>query len=160
MIVVFGGNCQLGRELARRPTLQSIQWRRWHTPRSILQKVPPSPQSQSGCVRFAPRLASQELGGQEQVSGTYHFTAEGVTTWHDFASRIVAVQAPLSGRKPRVTPITTADHPVAARRSANSQLDCRSFAKVFGFPGRHWTEAVDMTTKALITSLQQAAHVS
>jgi RmlD substrate binding domain len=106
--------------------------------------------------------APSEPGARRSGAGisTYHFIAEGITTWHDFASRIVAVQAPLSGRKPRVTPITTADHPVAARRSANSQLDCRLFAKVFCFSGRHWTEAVDMTTKALITSLQQAAHVS
>jgi dTDP-4-dehydrorhamnose reductase len=161
VIVVFGGNCQLGRGLARRATLQSIPMATLaHTEVDIAKSSAVSPQSKSGCVRLAPRLASQELGGQEQLSGTYYFTAEGVITWHGFASRIVAVQAPLSGREPRVTPITTADHPVAARRSANSQLDCRVFAKVFGFSGRRWTEAVDMTTKALTTSLQQATHVS
>jgi hypothetical protein len=39
-------------------------------------------------------------------------------------------------------------------------LDCRLFARVFGFFGRHWTEAVDTTTKALITASQQANHVA
>jgi dTDP-4-dehydrorhamnose reductase len=112
-------------------------------------------------LRISPRLANQGLAGQEQVWGTYHFTAEGVTTWHGFASRIVAVKAPIIGRNPRVTPITTADYPQAARRPANSQLDCRLFTKVFGFSGRHWTEGVDMTTKALVvTSSQRTAHVS
>jgi dTDP-4-dehydrorhamnose reductase len=111
-------------------------------------------------VRLAPRLANEEGEGQEQVWGTYHFTAGGVTTWHGFASRIVAAQEPFSGRKPRVTAITTIDYPVAARRPANSQLDCRLFAKVFGFAGKHWIEGVDRTTKAVITSLEQAVHVS
>jgi hypothetical protein len=67
-----------------------------------------------GILRIAPRLVSQKLAGREQVWGAYHFTAEGVTTWHGFASRIVAVQAPIIGRNPRVTPITTADYPLAA----------------------------------------------
>jgi dTDP-4-dehydrorhamnose reductase len=111
-------------------------------------------------VRLASHLANHEREGQEHVWGTYHFTAGGVTTWHGFASRIVAAQAPFSGREPRVTAITTADYPVAARRPANSQLDCHLFTKVFGFSGRHWTEGVDMTTKALIASVDQAAHVS
>ena len=111
-------------------------------------------------LRIAPRLASREVASQEQLWGTYHFTADGVTTWHGFASRIVAVQSPITGRNPRVTPITTANYPLPARRPANCELDCRLFARVFGFSGRHWTEGVDMTTKALVTSSQRTAHVS
>jgi dTDP-4-dehydrorhamnose reductase len=41
----------------------------------------------------------------------------------------------------RVTPITTADYPLAAQRPANCELDCRLSAKVFGFSGEHWTRA-------------------
>jgi dTDP-4-dehydrorhamnose reductase len=106
-------------------------------------------------LRIAPRL----LQG-ENVSGTYHFTAEGVTTWHGFASRVVAIQASLTGRNPRVTSIKTADYPTAAKRPANSQLDCRLFAKVFGFSGRYWTDGVDMTARALVTAWQRTAHVA
>lgn len=111
-------------------------------------------------LRIAPRLASRELANRERAWGTYHFTAKGATTWHDFASRIVAAQAQVTGRNPQVTPITAAEYPGAARRPANSQLDCSLFARVFGFFGRHWTESVDATTRALFTSSQQAAHVS
>lgn len=111
-------------------------------------------------LRIAPRLMAQELEAQEQIWGTYHFTAGGVTTWHGFASRIVEAQAPLSGRKPRVTPITTMEYPTAARRPANSELDCRLFTRVFGFSGRHWAESVDMTTRSLIVSSQRITHVS
>ena len=111
-------------------------------------------------LRIAPRLASQKLASQKQVWGTYHFTAGGVTTWHGFATRIVSAQAPITGRNPRVTAITTADYPLPARRPPNSELDCSSFARVFGFSGQHWTEGVDMTTKALVASSQRPAHVS
>jgi dTDP-4-dehydrorhamnose reductase len=111
-------------------------------------------------LRIAPRLGSEDLASQEQVWGTYHFTARGVTTWHGFASRIVLAQAPITGRNPRVTAITTADYPQPARRPLNSELDCSLFARVFGFSGRHWTEGVDMTTKALVASSQRIAHVS
>jgi dTDP-4-dehydrorhamnose reductase len=95
------------------------------------------------------------------IWGTYHFTAGGVTNWYGFATRIVAAQAPITGRNPRVVPIKTAEYPTAARRPANSHLDCRLFARVFGFSPRHWTEAVDATTRTLASSSQQlASHVA
>jgi dTDP-4-dehydrorhamnose reductase len=95
------------------------------------------------------------------LAGTYHFTAAGVTTWHGFASRIVAIAAPVTGRNPRVIPIGTADYPTPAKRPANSRLDCRSFVKTFGFLPRHWTVGVDATTRALVDSVQQAgSHVA
>jgi len=90
----------------------------------------------------------------KDIWGTYHYTAAGVTTWHGFASRVVAIQAPITGRSPRVVPIRTAEYPTAAKRPANSSLDCRLFAQVFGFSPRHWTEGVDATTRTLVTSSQ------
>ena len=106
-------------------------------------------------LQIAPRLLHDA-----DVSGTYHFTADGVTSWHGFASRVVAAQASLTGRNPRVTPIATADYPTAAKRPANSHLDCRLFAKVFGLTARHWTESVDATTRTLVTSSQRTANVA
>jgi dTDP-4-dehydrorhamnose reductase len=95
------------------------------------------------------------------LAGTYHFTAAGVTTWHGFASRVVAAAAPLTGRNPRVVPIGTADYPTAAKRPANSHLDCRLFVEKFGFLPRHWTAGVDATTRVLVGSMQQAgSHVA
>ena len=95
------------------------------------------------------------------LAGTYHFAAAGDTTWHGFASRVVAIAAPITGRNPRVIPIATADYPTAAKRPANSRLDCRAFIKKFGFLPRHWTAGVDATTRALIGSMQAAgSHVA
>ena len=89
-------------------------------------------------LRIAPRLAAND-----DVWGTYHYAGSGVTTWHGFASRIVAAQAPITGRTPRVTAITTFEFPTPARRPANSELDCHLFERVFGFHGRPWTEETD-----------------
>jgi dTDP-4-dehydrorhamnose reductase len=106
-------------------------------------------------LHIAPRL----IRGDD-VWGTYHFTADGVTTWHGFASHTVATHALLTGRNPRVTAITTADYHTAARRSTNSRFDCRLFAKVFGIWGRHWTEGVDATTRVLVAASAQRIHVA
>lgn len=102
---------------------------------------------------IAPRLAAEP-----RLSGTYHFTAEGATTWHGFAECIVAAAAPIIGRQPRVTPITTADYPTPAKRPANSQLDCSRFVRTFGLAPRPWREAVQATTRVLATASQRAEN--
>jgi dTDP-4-dehydrorhamnose reductase len=106
-------------------------------------------------LHIAPRLAA-ELG----LSGTYHFSADGVTSWHGFAECIVAAAAPITGRQPRVTPITTADYPTPAKRPANSRLDCSLFAQTFGLEPRPWREAVEATARILASATQPAeTHV-
>ncbi len=93
------------------------------------------------------------------LSGTYHFTAHGETTWYGFASRAIGIAASFTGRNPLVIPIATADYPTPAKRPANSVLDCRLFAQTFGFLPRHWTEAVDATTRVLVASRAES-HVA
>jgi dTDP-4-dehydrorhamnose reductase len=104
-------------------------------------------------LHIAPRLAAEA-----RLSGTYHFTADGVTSWHGFAECIVAAAAPITGREPRVTPITTADYPTPAKRPANSQLDCSLFAQTFGLKPRPWREAVQATARALVSATQPAEN--
>ncbi len=107
-------------------------------------------------LQIAPRLTARET-----VWGTYNFAGSGATTWHGFATRIVAAQAPLTGRRPTVVPITTPEFPTPARRPANSELDCGLFATTFGFGGRPWTEETDTITRALVTAtLGTASHVA
>jgi len=107
-------------------------------------------------LSIAPRLIAGE-----DVWGTYHFAGSGVTTWHGFASRIVAAQTPFTGRSPRVTPITTAEYPLPAPRPANSELDCSLFARTFGIRARPWTEETDRITRVLVSAqLGTAQHVA
>jgi dTDP-4-dehydrorhamnose reductase len=106
-------------------------------------------------LRIAPRLVARD-----EIWGTYHFAGAGVTTWHGFAARIVTAQAPITGRNPRVTAITSAEFPTPARRPANSELDCRLFERTFGFGGRPWTEETDAITALLATETGKTSHVA
>src|SRR5690242_1758662 len=73
---------------------------------------------------LAPRLAR---GTAEADWGTYHFTGEGETNWCQFADEILSRREKWAGSRPRLTPITTAEYPTAARRPANSVMDNRLF---------------------------------
>ena len=91
----------------------------------------------------------------------WDFTGSGVTTWHGFASCIIAAQAPLTGRKPSVTAITTAEFPTPAPRPANSELDCSRFEQTFGFRARPWAEeAIEITQAVVLAQQETAAHVA
>lgn len=57
-------------------------------------------------------------GWWESNSGIYHLSAQGQTTWCGFTEAIVAA----TGAGCRVTPIGSADYPVAATRPANSVM--------------------------------------
>jgi dTDP-4-dehydrorhamnose reductase len=92
----------------------------------------------------------------DAVWGTYHFAGTGATTWHGFAKRIVAAQAPLTGRRPHLTAISTEEYPTPARRPSNSTLDCSRFLRIFGFRARTWEDEVDEITVAVIEALQRS----
>lgn len=77
--------------------------------------------------------------------GVRHLTAAGQTTWHGFASAIVA-KAHARGmiaRAPVVTPISTVDYPTPARRPAYSVLDNGRLAAELGLPWPQWSDELD-----------------
>jgi dTDP-4-dehydrorhamnose reductase len=84
-----------------------------------------------------------------EVSGTYHMTAAGVTTWFGFAQAILDEVSPelpwvetatnghpLTCR--RIVPITTAEYPTPARRPAYSVLSNSRLAQTFGVQLPNW----------------------
>jgi len=92
---------------------------------------------QRGNPTYAPHLADAILAmaariGTGQPWGIYHATASGETTWHGFASAIIAAAKPLGVPQGPVRAITTADYPTPARRPANSCLDCGKLERMFG----------------------------
>ena len=82
--------------------------------------------------------------------GTYHVAGQGETTWHGFASAIIAEQARFTGRSPIVDAITTAEFPTPARRPANSVLDSARFAAIFGYRAKPWQERMREVVAALM----------
>ncbi len=104
---------------------------------------------QWGCPTSTMDLAEAILQIWSKLSGaqwgTYHFAGRGVTTWHGFASRVVEAQAPFTGKRPKVTAITTAEFPRKARRPQNSVLDSSRFSNAFRLTAAPWETAVDRT---------------
>jgi len=82
-------------------------------------------------------LALARHAGQQ---GIYHLAAAGETTWHGFAEHIIAL-AHARGMLDKPTPvrrIASADFPTAARRPANSRLDCTRLQRDFGLLLPDW----------------------
>jgi dTDP-4-dehydrorhamnose reductase len=71
-------------------------------------------------------------------AGVYHLSTRGATTWHGFASAIIAV----GPRVIPVHPITTAEFPTPAKRPAYSVLDGSKFERVFGYTMPQWERAL------------------
>ena len=83
-------------------------------------------------------------------AGTYHYTAEGATTWHGLASRIWDIAGPRLGRRPTIEPIPTSGYPTPAMRPMNSRLDCAKIVATFGVVRRPWEQALDETLSRLL----------
>ncbi len=72
------------------------------------------------------------------VSGIYNVSSHGSTSWHGFASAILAA----GSRQIPVHPIATADFPTPAKRPAYSVLDAGKFERTFGFAMPYWGDAL------------------
>ena len=121
-----------------------------------------APTSSRQIARGVARLLAGEAGDGVPTSGSvarvaersglYHYTADGETTWFDFAREIFAVRARQRGgafAEPRVVAIPTREFPTPARRPANSVLSNARFAEAFGFRLGGWRQGLEETLSAL-----------
>jgi dTDP-4-dehydrorhamnose reductase len=105
---------------------------------------------QYGCPTYAAdlaetilRVAVQVLEGKQVHWGTYHYCGQGVTSWHGFAEAIFNLArkyVPLKVKQ--IEAVTTAEYHTAAKRPANSVLDCSLFESHFGFAPKPWNESL------------------
>lgn len=86
----------------------------------------------------------QALQHDGALSGTWHLTATGETSWHGFAEAIFieAVAAGVLARAPTVEAITTAEYPTPAKRPAYSHLDVAKLEQDFGVTLPHWQDGL------------------
>jgi len=96
---------------------------------------------------------AQALRQPEGLSGTWHLTVTGETSWHGFANAIfaAAVARGLLPRAPRVEAITTADYPTPARRPAYSHLDVTRLQADFGIALPSWQDGLAQVMARLPT---------
>ena len=78
------------------------------------------------------------------VKGVYHLCSSGQTSWHGFASAIIAAM-PESERKCReVEPISSAEYPTPTKRPAYSVMSCAKLEKTFGLRLPDWKHCLDL----------------
>jgi dTDP-4-dehydrorhamnose reductase len=82
----------------------------------------------------------RDIWTQRGVACIYHLACTDATTWYELARHIVntAGVEPM----PTITPITSAEYPVAAQRPRYSVLDCRKTSEDFGVDVGPWRPAV------------------
>ncbi len=85
---------------------------------------------------------------RRELSGIYHMTCQGQTSWHGFAQAIFDDLRPRSGKVARLTAIKTADYPLPARRPANSVLSGDRLLHTFGVSLPHWPNALNLCLSA------------
>jgi len=89
-------------------------------------------------------VTAQALQHDGALSGTWHLTAKGETSWHGFAEAIFAeaVATGVLPRAPKVEAISTAEYPTPAKRPAYSHLDVAKLEQDFGVVLPSWQDGL------------------
>ncbi len=89
-------------------------------------------------------ITARFVADPDQPSGIWHCANAGETTWHGLAEHVFACAERQGLKVPvAIEPITTAEYPTAARRPADSRLDCTKLTNNFGISLRPWQVAVE-----------------
>ena len=80
-------------------------------------------------------------------SGVYHLVASGETTWHGYASHVIAqaklIKPDLPIKAVEVAPVPTSAFPTPAKRPLNSRLCTSKLQQAFGLVLPPWQQGVD-----------------
>jgi dTDP-4-dehydrorhamnose reductase len=89
---------------------------------------------------LAGRSKSTVEGVTRPVSGIYHASGAGETSWYGFARAAIAeLQRLEPGTKlATLEAITTAEYPTPAKRPLNSRMDCEKLERVLGWRMPEW----------------------
>jgi dTDP-4-dehydrorhamnose reductase len=106
-----------------------------------------------------------------EISGTYHMTASGETSWYDFARAIIEEASQTTQRVPwfaaathgrplitlRLIPITTEEYPTSAPRPAYSVLSNSLLIRTFGVRMDDWRTQLCLAFATERKAQQEAA---
>ena len=92
------------------------------------------------------QLARAPDGGKA-LAGIYHLAAAGQTTWHAYASHLLALarrlKPEISLKATEIAPVTTEAFVTAARRPRNSRLETAKLEAAFSLTLPPWQQGVD-----------------
>jgi dTDP-4-dehydrorhamnose reductase len=83
---------------------------------------------------------------QAELAGVYHLVAAGETTWHGYASHVVAqarcIRPELALKVSEIAPVPTTSFPTPAQRPLNSRLSTQKLQQAFGLVMPPWQHGV------------------
>ncbi len=99
------------------------------------------------------RAGNQEAKDLEALTGLYHCSCSGRTSWYDYAKCAIEL-ARTNGVKLKLQtnnliPISSSEYPTPAARPANSVLDNTKLEKAFGIQRPDWQSQVEQVIQAL-----------
>ncbi|MCG8989518.1 dTDP-4-dehydrorhamnose reductase [Delftia acidovorans] len=98
--------------------------------------------------------AIRQLQRQPGDQGLYHLVAGGETTWHAYASHVIAKARELAPERPwkvqRIAAVPTSAFPTPAQRPHNSRLNTNRLQQTFGLRLPHWQAGVDRMLQEII----------
>ena len=101
---------------------------------------------------------TQYKNSAHNLSGTYHLTPTGETSWHGFAQFIIAELAGMGvefrANFENIVPISTSEFPLPAKRPANSLLETKIICRTFNLKLPQWQFHAQRLLKELFS--QQA----
>jgi dTDP-4-dehydrorhamnose reductase len=77
--------------------------------------------------------------------GLYHFAGAGDASWFELAKAVIDLTIFEDRKSPLIIPIRTADYPTAAKRPADTRLDCTAISRAFGIRSQPWQQALAET---------------
>lgn len=97
-------------------------------------------------------VTAQALQYPDPLSGTWHLTASGQTSWHGFAEAIFAqaLATGLLAKAPSVEAIPSSEYPTPAKRPAWSVLDNRKLQQDFGIVLPTWQDGLQRVMAELV----------
>ncbi|MFN5256366.1 MAG: dTDP-4-dehydrorhamnose reductase [Limnohabitans sp.] len=88
------------------------------------------------------------------LSGIYHLVASGQTSWHGYASHVIAqaraLQPAPALKVSEIAPVPTSAFPTPARRPLNSRLSTRKLQQAFGLVLPPWQQGVDRMLREIL----------
>jgi len=78
-----------------------------------------------------------------RMSGIYHATAGGSTSWHGFATQIARLEQAALPQMPCIVPIPSSEYPLPAARPKNSRLSNEKLLRCFGVKLPPWEACLE-----------------
>jgi dTDP-4-dehydrorhamnose reductase len=98
--------------------------------------------------------ALRDLVLHPEHAGLYHLTASGETSWHGYASHVLAIARSagvnLKTAADAVAAVPTTAFPTPARRPLNSRLDTSKLQTTFGLTLPDWRSGVDRMVREIL----------